>query len=56
MPKRNKVNIKVQNNRKSADHFLSDLTDRIMDETLILAKEHLESELKYAQCDIHKSE
>ena len=50
------INIKIQNNLKSADHFLSDLTDGIMDETLRLAKEHLESEYKNAQCDIHKSE
>lgn len=50
------INIKIQNNRKSANHCLSDLTDGIMDETLRLSKEHLESEYKNAQCDIHKSE
>ena len=50
------INIKIQNNRKSANHFLSDLTDGIMDETLRLTKEQLESEFKEAQCDIHKSE
>ena len=49
------IKIKVQNNRKSADHFLSDLTDGVMDETLKLTKEHLESEFKDAECDIHKS-
>lgn len=50
------IKIQIKNNRKSADHFLSDFTDGIMDETLRLAKEHLESEYKNAECEIHKSE
>jgi len=50
------IKIQIQNNRKSAEHFLSELTDGIMDETLKLTKEHLESEYKNVKCDIHKSE
>lgn len=49
------IKILIQNNRKSADHLLSDFTDEIINETLKLAKEHLEYEYKNAQCDIHKS-
>ncbi len=50
------IKVITQNNRKSDEHCLSELTDEIMDETLRLAKKHLESELKDAQCDIHKTE
>jgi len=50
------IKILIQNNQKSDDHCLSELTDGVMDETLKLSNEHLESEFKYAKCDIHKSE
>jgi len=49
------IKIIIKNNRKSDEHCFSELTDGIMDETLKLSKEHLESEFKDAQCDICKS-
>ncbi len=50
------IKVVIKNNRKSDYHCLSELTDEIMDETLKLAKEHLESKCKDVECDIHKSE
>ena len=49
------IKIQVQNNRKSADHFLSEITDSIMDESLKSTKEHLETEFRNTECDVHKS-
>ena len=50
------IKIQIQNDRKSADHCFSELTDGLMDETLELSKKHLEYEFKNAVCNIHKSE
>jgi len=49
------IKIKIQN-IKSSDHFLSGIKDDIFNENLKPIKEQLESKLKDAECDIHKSE
>ncbi len=49
------IKIQIQNSRNSADHCFSELTKGVMDDALKLTKEHLESEFKDAQCDVHKS-
>jgi hypothetical protein len=49
------IKILIENNYKSPDNFLSEITDKAMDETLRLSKEYLESEHKNATCVVHKS-
>jgi predicted DNA-binding protein (UPF0278 family) len=49
------IKIKTQNTNSSS-HLLSDAENAIFNEYIKPIKERLESKLKDAECDIHKSE